>query len=210
VSPNSVVVIDPATDAVVDSIPVGSGPGPIAVGEGAVWLAHGEEVSRIDPVTNEVVATIPAGGTWTTGIEAGEGAVWVQEDGTSLVRQERSDSPDGIVRIDPRTDSVETKIPVEGVASIDVGQGSVWALSYTFGLLWRIDTRSNLAEQSISGIGQSPTVLTLGEPDVWVLDGFELRRIDPFSNQVVATIAVSRNVETIAAGEGALWGTVHR
>jgi streptogramin lyase len=99
---------------------------------------------------------------------------------------------------------------VEGVASIDVGQGSVWALSYTFGLLWRIDTRSNLAEQSISGIGQSPTVLTLGEPDVWVLDGFELRRIDPFSNQVVATIAVSRNVETIAAGEGALWGTVHR
>jgi hypothetical protein len=37
-----------------------------------------------------------------------------------------------------------------------------------------------------------------------------LRRIDPFSNQVVATIAVSRNVETIAAGEGALWGTVHR
>jgi YVTN family beta-propeller protein len=301
VSPNSVVVIDPATDAVVDSIPVGSGPGPIAVGEGsvwvanvndqtvtridpttrevvrviglgveptdlavgdgavwvaagfdhrllridtadnlvrvrlrvpekigplpegyeagwsgvavgegAVWLAHGEEVSRIDPVTNEVVATMPAGGTWTTGIEAGEGAVWVQEDGTSLVRQERSDSPDGIVRIDPRTDSVETKIPVEGVASIDVGQGSVWALSYTFGLLWRIDTRSNLAEQSISGIGQSPTVLTLGEPDVWVLDGFELRRIDPFSNQVVATIAVSRNVETIAAGEGALWGTVHR
>ena len=49
-----------------------------AVGESAVWVASdlGMSVSRIDPETNRVVATIPLGNR-PGAIAAGEGYVWV-------------------------------------------------------------------------------------------------------------------------------------
>ena len=56
VSPNSVAVIDPASNDVVDSVSnVGGRPWSIAVGEGAVWVANYDErsLARIDPSTLE-------------------------------------------------------------------------------------------------------------------------------------------------------------
>jgi YVTN family beta-propeller protein len=50
----------------------------IAVGEGAVWVANhdGRSISRIDPKTNRVVATIRLGNPRSE-IAAGEGSIWV-------------------------------------------------------------------------------------------------------------------------------------
>ena len=52
VQPNSVALIDPETNAVVDDIPVGNSPSSVAVGEGAVWVLNGDDrtVSRVDPL----------------------------------------------------------------------------------------------------------------------------------------------------------------
>jgi YVTN family beta-propeller protein len=61
VVPDDVVVrVDPATDTVAATIPVGRQPEGIAVTPGAVWVANRGDpsVSRIDPATNQVVATI--------------------------------------------------------------------------------------------------------------------------------------------------------
>ena len=62
----------------VDDHPVGVGPTGIAYGAGAVWVANAGDgtVSRIDPLTEEVVKVIPVGNR-PTGIAFGEGAVWV-------------------------------------------------------------------------------------------------------------------------------------
>jgi virginiamycin B lyase len=70
--------IDPATDSIVATIPVGLDPFGIAVREGDVWVANRTSftVSRIDPRTNGVVATIQIGNR-PQGIAAGNGAVWV-------------------------------------------------------------------------------------------------------------------------------------
>jgi YVTN family beta-propeller protein len=70
--------IDPRTNAVVATIPVGADPFGIAVGEGSVWVANrrGFSISRIDPRTNKVVAAIPVGNR-PQGVAAGAGAVWV-------------------------------------------------------------------------------------------------------------------------------------
>jgi YVTN family beta-propeller protein len=59
-------------------IPVGDGPVDVAVGEGGVWVANqlGRSVSRIDPKTGDVVATIDVGNQ-PQGIAAADGAVWV-------------------------------------------------------------------------------------------------------------------------------------
>ena len=74
----TVTRIDPQTNTVVATIPVGADPFSIAVGEGAVWVANrrGFTISRIDPSTNKVVASIPVGNR-PQSLVAGGGAVWV-------------------------------------------------------------------------------------------------------------------------------------
>ena len=75
---NAVVRIDPATNAVTTTIPVGGSPDGIAVGEGAVWVANSADgtVSRIDPQTNKVVKTITVGGS-PQAVTVADGRVWV-------------------------------------------------------------------------------------------------------------------------------------
>ena len=61
-----------------ESIPVGDGPVDVAVGAGGVWVANSRDgtVSRIDPQSNKVIATIHVGSS-PQGIAVGAGAVWV-------------------------------------------------------------------------------------------------------------------------------------
>jgi YVTN family beta-propeller protein len=61
-----------------ESISVGDGPVAVAVGAGGVWVANSRDgtVSRIDPQSNTVVATIRIGNS-PQGIAVGAGAVWV-------------------------------------------------------------------------------------------------------------------------------------
>ncbi len=60
------------------SFPVGRAPVGIAYGAGSVWVANSGDgtVSRIDPTTSKVVATIPVGNN-PRGIAVGDGKVWV-------------------------------------------------------------------------------------------------------------------------------------
>ena len=58
VEPNWVAVIDPKTNEVVEAVPAGIGPGPIAFGGGAIWVGNagnvdGKSVTRIDPALQE-------------------------------------------------------------------------------------------------------------------------------------------------------------
>jgi YVTN family beta-propeller protein len=90
VETNALWIVDRAGDRVVRyglstrretaevSLPTGSRPAAIAVGGGAVWVANAGDgtVSRIDPETNAVVATITIGGT-PVGIAFGGETVWV-------------------------------------------------------------------------------------------------------------------------------------
>ena len=61
-----------------ENYPVGRNPRAIAVGEGFVWVANGDDgtVSKFDPVTNEVVDTIKTSNQ-PAGVTVGAGYVWV-------------------------------------------------------------------------------------------------------------------------------------
>ena len=60
VEPNSVAIIDPGSNTVVGSVPVGIRPVGVATGEGSVWVANTDDktVSRIDTTTRQLVRTI--------------------------------------------------------------------------------------------------------------------------------------------------------
>ena len=106
-----------AGGAVTDTIPLGNGPGPIAAGEGAIWVANSRDgtVSRIDPATAAVEATIQVG-RLPSGIAVGAGAVWVANSLSGTVS-----------RIDPRTNRVTKTIELGGAPhSLAFAGGRLW------------------------------------------------------------------------------------
>jgi streptogramin lyase len=101
--------IDIATDSVVADIPAGSRPVNLAAGEGSVWVwNHQRQLLRVDPGTNEVVATIEGvSETLGVGVAVGGGYVWVAV-------------PTGIGRIDPATNEIVDVIPIGGGGYVDL------------------------------------------------------------------------------------------
>src|SRR5204862_5569198 len=96
----------------------------IAVSPGAVWVANagGPSVSRIDPATNRVVATIRVGPKRACCAEhmsvlASPGAVWVA-----------LPTANAIVRVDPATRKViaTLQLPYPPCAFLVTGSGRLW------------------------------------------------------------------------------------
>ncbi len=196
------------------------GPSAVAARDDGVWLAHGEEVSRIDPATGRVVATIAAGGNWSGAIVADDRAVWVVENDRLQVRRRLPGFVTGVARIDPATNAVTATIPVGGLRvpttsgtvepdALALGEGALWAAATPLDLVWRLEVESGERVRTI-GAGPDPAGVAVGEGAVWVenhSDGVVVR-IDPFSNRRVATIPIGGSTRGIAVGEGAVWLTV--
>jgi len=111
--------VDPATNAVIATIPVDPGTWYLAFGFESLWAVSSERssVQRIDPATNTVVKAT-ALGKEPGFLAVGEGAVWVQEQGDGTV-----------ARIDPVTGDVVGRVKVGATlkwGDIDTGAGMVW------------------------------------------------------------------------------------
>jgi hypothetical protein len=78
VSANSLAILDPTRNKLVDSLAVGIRPASITAGEGSIWVANVDDrtLSRIDPATASLERTVSLTAT-PTGIAAGGGAIWV-------------------------------------------------------------------------------------------------------------------------------------
>src|SRR5215213_1444651 len=100
---NSVAVIDPTTNSVVDEIAVGGRPSTIALGGGSAWVGNRDDdtLLRIDEHTRRVVHTIGLG-VDPAHVLFAAGAVWIG-------------LPENVVlRVDPQFDEVAATIPLPG------------------------------------------------------------------------------------------------
>jgi YVTN family beta-propeller protein len=127
----SLLRVDPASRQVVARIAVGSGPRFLAVGEGGVWVLNQFDgtVSRVDPRTNTVTATITVSDAAVEGgdIAAGGGSVWARV----------SDSL--VARIDPRTNKVVARYgPSAGSGSVAADDKAVWVSAHDINAIWRL------------------------------------------------------------------------
>jgi YVTN family beta-propeller protein len=216
----TVVRVDPRTNQVVETIPVGHGEGDVGLEAGAVWVLNRDDytVSRIDPATNQVVATIPLPQLQgrihlRISLSVSPGAVWVT----------REDKDIGW-RIDPQTNQVAATIyPAGGPAWMTFAAGSLWVCnrySALFGVtrldpttnqaLARIDI-SNGKQYACDGIAASSNGAVWAEltrlSDSGPMFDEGLVRIDPATNKVVFTLTMleSKVINALAADAQGVW-----
>jgi hypothetical protein len=171
--PGAVQRVDPETGRQIAKIR-GAG-GELTFTPGAVWaIASATSIVRIDPSTNQIVATVPldlpGGGYMIRGPVGTADAVWViaaLESGTGGVAKGQ------LFRIDPNTNSVAARIDLE-VASpaLAMGDGAVWVARWDADrtYLTPIDTgRDHVDDPIVVEGGWTPFAVGAGR--LWLLGG---------------------------------------
>jgi streptogramin lyase len=184
-------------------------PRAIAVADDAVWVStDAGGVLRIDPASNEIIATIDVGGSAGT-IAVGPTAVWVSVDGVDLVG------------IDPSTNTIARRTTVGSetapVVDVDVGEDAVWVL-LDFALeLVRIDPDTGAVTGSVPlcgpqecRVGAAATSSGLAAGAVWLVDdtAHELLVIDTAELSVRERVRLGTGNWYLAAGPEGVWALV--
>jgi len=203
-APGSVAVVDPNSARVVDTVEVGSGPVAIVFGHGSLWVANSEDdtVSRIDPETREVEATI--GVPSPVDLAVGADAIWVASGIAGTVSRIDPESNDVVATIDLRTSDPFDPRTVQGIAT---GAGSIWA-AVSGRELVRIDPNQDRVVGSID-VGSDQLAATAGHGALWVVTTRgQLLRIEPTTGAVTTRLSVgspgSFPNDVVAADDGIL------
>ena len=216
VRPNHVGMIDPKTNEIVDEIPVGIRPGPVAVGGGAVWVGNLDErtLTKIDAAKRTSAGTYALENQTPTGIAVGSGSVWVAHGALGRLSA-----------VDPEFGQVTKTIDIAGEAvgapngTVAVGADAVWAV-YGDSTLARVDPDTvSVTGRTLSGAAPAGIVVENGY--VWVVNTHSatVQRYQPetFEAGPLGTpTTAGRRPTAIAGGEGAVWvansgeGTVSR
>jgi virginiamycin B lyase len=166
----------------------------------AAWVSNAPKatVSRLDPKTNAVAATIAAGKRPCSGLAAGFGSLWVPNCGDNTVS--RVDLETGAITATIRTTIANSE------GSIIVGAGSVWLMSDAKGTLARFDPATNTVVAEIY-VASGSYGLAFGDDAVWVTSSehSSVARVDPHTNLIVETIPVGKSPRFVATGAGAVW-----
>ena len=189
-------------------------PNAVATDGDAVWVVDGSrrEILKIDPSRGVPVrqfelppAPLSSAASRATNlnVSVGEGALWVTDGSTRLLRIDRKDG---------RVRALDVHEPLNDVA---VGAGAVWAISGQAASLFEIDTQARTVKprtrivNRLGTVAPFPLAVAVGEGSVWVVNGNTetVTRIDPRSGGVAETISlgIGRNPNDIAAGAGAVW-----
>jgi len=169
----------------------------IAVGKGAVWVINPDQsVSRIDPVTNRVVATVRS---LTAGaIATGLGAVWALDN-----------DQNSLVRISPQTNAVTARspLPAGSLNGIAVGAGTIWVTDPFGGSVWRIDPGPPLITRTIP-VGLGVSGIAVGEGAVWASNDWAdtISRINTDTNRVTDVVEIG-SPQGVTVGDGTVWAT---
>ncbi len=182
----------------------------IAIGDD-VWVSNKPKnnVSRLDPRTNQVAQVITGLSKPCSGLAIGFGSLWVPNCGTQT-----------LARIDLKTGTISAMVPT-GIADSEgglaVGAGSVWLLTDKKSTLARIDPATNAINATVA-LPEGCYNAAFGFGSVWVSCTKQntVVRVDPASNKIMATVPVGPEPRFLTIGEGAVWtlnqgdGTVTR
>ena len=205
---NTVIVVDPRTNTVRDTIAVDSAPGGIAVGAGSAWVTNSlsGSVSRISPETLSVVQTIRVGNS-PTGIAAGNGYVWVANTSDHTVTKLRAS--DG--------KPVDTFAVGPDPGAVAVADDAVWVASKLSATVVKLSQQSGEVLDRVP-VGDGPAAIGVDDRSVWVASGLAgtVSRLDRRTGEIRNTFDVGPSADALAVEHGSVWvaselaGTVSR
>ena len=179
----------------------------VTAGAGAIWVASGNELLKIDPKSDSVIARQGCCFGGVNDVAVGGGSVWIADVGEVVYRASQADLH--------QTGRVGLGV-IPG--AVTFAFGSPWlALPSTFG---RRITLAELDPQTVQAldstpigpsVGYPPTMeLTSGAGDLWItnFDAGTLVRVDPRSGVVKATIHLGHHPFGVAFGANRIWVTV--
>jgi DNA-binding SARP family transcriptional activator/ABC-type transport system substrate-binding protein/streptogramin lyase len=206
VMPGSLAILAASSGKIVRQVQV-QAPARSSFGKGALWtLSAAGTLTKIDPATGRVLASLNTGAVVPCGLAVGEGAVWVTDCTSPLLA--RVDPAHGVVeRIAlPRFADPTESSPHE----VALGAGSVWVEQGDFSPSWltRLDPRTGHVQNRIRIEEVGADALAFGDGALWVVSGYKgyLTRIDPRTNRVTATVrSLPGNMCCVAVGGGFVW-----
>jgi DNA-binding SARP family transcriptional activator len=178
----------------------------ITAGDGAIWVASGDTIYKVDPATQRFDGKRRYLGNGVNDVAVEGGSVWLVTSAQDVIRF-------GAAGMDQRANVALGAIPV----SLAIAGGSVWIGAENptgpGAAILRMDERTARVNQTIvlGGTGYPPSVdVASGVDAIWVAfyDKGEVERIDPTTGAVVARIRVGGHPSGIAVGEGRVWVTV--
>ncbi len=201
---HALVRFEAETGRILAHIPVGpaESEGGLCTGAGSIWMLSGKqgELSRIDPKTNQLSATIevPRG---PAACAFGEDAVWITSPELSVLS-----------KVDPVGNRVVAKIAVGPKPRfLTFGEDSVWTLNQGDGTISRVDAHAaKLVKNIEAGIPGEGGEIAYGEGAVWTtLFGFPITKIDPATNSV-SKQWIGPGGDSIRVAFGSIWLTNYK
>jgi YVTN family beta-propeller protein len=154
------------------AVPIGALPDFVDSAYGSLWVTnhHSSFVTRVDPVSGRVVASVSTGllPIGDASVTDGGESVWVADWDAGTLR-----------RINPLTNRQVAELPVPAY-TLTFGDGAVWAVDQDDALLIRVDPATDRMVTAIRNPNGN-AALTFAEGDVWVASGADVLKIDPHS-----------------------------
>jgi YVTN family beta-propeller protein len=202
VAVNRIVIIDPKSNAVSATAPVGTRPSALVEGSGSVWVANlgDQTITRVDPRSWAIDRTIPVA-VKVAGLASGAGGIWYSTSNGRLYRIEPSYDTTAQIAALGENDFRFAR-PQRPVA---VAFGSVWVVDAS-GFVARVDPATGRVLARIP-VGTDASAIAAGAGAVWVASPVDdtVAQIDP--TNAVTTIRVGHGPSGIAVGVGAVWVT---
>jgi virginiamycin B lyase len=175
----------------------------------ALWVLSDEHLVRVDATDGSLIeialpggdeVSFAAGSDRYRGIAVGEGAVWLPDVAASVIH-----------KVDPQSNQVVMTIPTDifgGRGSIGVGGGSVWVVTFDDHdkTLVRYDAVTG-TEQARTALPRPCVGVLFAHGSVWITaaNAGELYRIDPGTNEIIATVPLHGGSHLLAASEDSIW-----
>ncbi|MBB6124051.1 DUF6923 family protein [Sphingobium subterraneum] len=204
---NALVRIDTRSATKVATIPTGianpKGELNVVAGAGSIWVASDQKgvVSRVDPATNRVTASIPVSpGSYY--LAFGQGALWVVSSESATIQ-----------RVDPSTNTV-TKTTALGKEPgfLAAGEGAVFVQEQGDGTVARVDPTSG----EVSGRVKVGAVLKYGDIDtggghVWLrtTEDQTFVILDPQSMTIRKRVGKAEGSGALRYARKGLWTSAH-
>lgn len=224
VPPNSLAVIDPQRNKVVATIGVGIRPGPIAVGEGSVWVGNlqDETLSRADPDTAAVSQTIPLDEA-PLDVTVASGSVWVAYGRPLRVAQLAPGGNRASVTATYHAICAGCSATFQRQQRRSDNEIEARGIVFGGGFLWTIGTLPPRPESMLFGVDASSARIigsnefafthasgvAVGKGTVWIAasgdDG--VWEVNERTDNVTGKITVGDGPSDLAFGDGSLWVT---